>query len=64
MEQNSTTLGIKMSMGKETLTTVKENVLQNETIKIEKLFKSLTEMPTDFYSEERIDEPPQKREEL
>lgn len=64
MEQNSTTLGIKMSMGKETLTTVKENVLQNETIKIEKLFKSLTEMPSDFYSEERIDEPPQKREEL
>ena len=32
------------------------------TIEVEKLFKSLSEMPSDFYSEERVDEPPQERE--
>lgn len=43
---------------------IEEKELQDETIGIEKLFRSLSEMPSDFYSEDRIDEPPQEREEL
>ncbi|MCH4243979.1 hypothetical protein [Acinetobacter gerneri] len=53
-----------MSIEKEILPKIEENVLQNEIIGIEKLFNLLSEMPSDFYSEERIDEPPQEREEL
>ncbi|WP_165382058.1 hypothetical protein [Acinetobacter sp. WCHAc060025] len=53
-----------MTKEKETLPKIEENVLQDETIGIEKLFNSLSEMPFDFYSEEREDEPPQEREEL
>lgn len=30
---------------------------------VEKLFKSLSEMPSDFYFEERVDELPREREE-
>ncbi|WP_010113590.1 hypothetical protein [Acinetobacter sp. P8-3-8] len=37
---------------------------QEKTIEAEKLLKSLTEMPSDFYSEERVDEPPQEREDI
>lgn len=51
-----------MPIEKETTPKIEENVLQNETIDVEKLFKSLAEMPTDFYSEERVDEPPQDLE--
>lgn len=53
-----------MSAEKETLLGNKENIFQDQAIKVEKLFNLLSEMPSDFYSEERIDEPPQEREEL
>ncbi|WP_171264234.1 hypothetical protein [Acinetobacter sp. ANC 3832] len=53
-----------MTIEKPKLPKIEGKVLQNKTINIEKLFKSFSEMPTGFYSEERIDEPPQKREEL
>ncbi|MDQ9010305.1 hypothetical protein RFI36_11850 [Acinetobacter gerneri] len=48
----------------ESLYKIEENILQEETIKIEKLFSLLLELPSDFYSEEREDEPPQEREDL
>ena len=50
-----------MPIEKETPHKIEENVRQNETIDIEKLFKSLSEMPSDFYAETRVDEPPQER---
>lgn len=40
-----------MPIEKETLPKVEENVLQNETIKTENLFKVLSETPFDFYFE-------------
>ena len=51
-----------MLIEKETLPKIEENTVQNKTIEVEKLFKSLSVMPSDFYSEERVDEPPQERE--
>ena len=51
-----------MLIEKETLPKIEENTVQNKTIEVEKLFKSLSEMPSDFYPEERVDEPPQERE--
>ena len=51
-----------MLIEKETLPKIEENTVQNKTIEVEKLFKSLSEMPSDFYFEERVDEPPQERE--
>ena len=54
----------QMLIEKETLPKIEENTVQNKTIEVEKLFKSLSEMPSDFYSEERVDEPPQEREEF
>ena len=51
-----------MPIEKETLPKIEENTVQNKTIEVEKLFKSLSEKPSDFYSEERVDEPPQERE--
>lgn len=49
---------------KKTPPKIEENALQNETIGIEKLFKIFSEMSSDFYFEERVDELPQEREEL
>lgn len=37
---------------------------QEKTIEAEKLLKSISKMPSDFYSEERVDELPQEREEF
>lgn len=51
-----------MPIEKGTLPKVDENTIQEKSTKVEKLFKSLSEMPSDFYSEERVDEPPQERE--
>ncbi|WP_162893984.1 hypothetical protein [Acinetobacter soli] len=53
-----------MSLKKENPYKVEENQFQDETIKIEKLFKLLSEMPPDFCFEERKDEPPREREDL
>ena len=53
-----------MSIENETLPKIEEHAIQEKTANVDKLFKSLAEMPTDFYSEERIDESPQEREEL
>lgn len=36
----------------------------NEPITAERLLDVLSQMPDDFYEEERTDEPPQEREEL
>lgn len=36
----------------------------DKTRRAEKLFKTLSEMPSDFYVEERIGETPQKRDEF
>ena len=51
-----------MLIEKETLPKIEENTVQNKTIEVEKLFKSLSEMPSDFYSEKRVDELPRERE--
>lgn len=53
-----------MPIEKEALPTIEESVFQDETIKVEKLLKSLAEMPSDFYPEERVDELPQEREDI
>lgn len=52
-----------MLIEKEIFPKVKENNVQEKTIEVEKLFKSLSEMPSDFYFEKRIDELPREREE-
>ncbi len=52
-----------MPIEKETLSKIEENTVQEKTANVEKLFKSLSEMPSDFYSEERVDQLPQEREE-
>ena len=49
---------------KEILPKIEENTVYDETINIEKLYRLLSEMPDDFYEEERTDEPPQEREDL
>lgn len=43
---------------------VEENYMQGKMDVVEKLFKTLSEIPSDFYSEERVDEPLQEREEF
>lgn len=53
-----------MLIKKGKLPKIEENKVQEKTTCAEKLFKSLAEMPSDFSSEERIDEPPQKRDEF
>lgn len=54
-----------MPIEKRILPAIEKNNIQEITIKkVEKLFKSLSEMPSDFYSEERVDQSPQEREEL
>ena len=53
-----------MPIEKEILPKVKEINLQGKTIAVEKLFKALAEMPSDFYPEERVDELPQERENI
>ena len=47
---------------KKILPKVKEDNIQGRTIEVEKLFKSLSEMPSNFYSEKRVDELPRERE--
>lgn len=51
-----------MLIKKEIFPKVKDNEAPDNAIKVDKLFETLSEMPSDFYSEERIDEPPQERE--
>ncbi|MHC5171549.1 antitoxin [Acinetobacter johnsonii] len=41
-----------------------EVVLREKPITVDRLFKVLAQMPNDFYAEERVDEPPQEREEF
>ncbi|WP_165353069.1 hypothetical protein [Acinetobacter piscicola] len=53
-----------MIIKKEKRPKVKENTVLEKTTTVEILFKSLSEMPCDFYSEDRIEEPPQEREDL
>lgn len=53
-----------MPIDKEIFPKVEENTVQVKTIEVEKLFKALAEMPSDFYSETRIDEASQKQEDL
>ena len=39
-----------------------EVILREKPITVDQLFKVLAQMPDDFYTEERVDEPPQERE--
>ena len=41
-----------------------EVILREKPITVDRLFKVLAQMPNDFYAEERVDEPPQEREEF
>jgi antitoxin VapB len=41
-----------------------EVILREKPVTAERFFEVLAQMPNDFYSEERVDEPPQEREEL
>lgn len=41
-----------------------EVILREKPITAEHFFKVLAQMPEDFYAEERVDEPPQEREEF
>ena len=41
-----------------------EVILREKTVTVDRLFKVLAQMPNDFYAEERVDEPPQEREEF
>lgn len=41
-----------------------EVVLREKPITVDRLFNVLAQMPNDFYAEERVDEPPQEREEF
>lgn len=43
---------------------VEENTVQEKTTNVEKLFKIFSEMSSDFYFEERVDQSPQEREEF
>lgn len=53
-----------MLLEKETVPKVEESTLHDGVIKLEKLFQSLSEMPSDFYSETRVDEPSQERKDI
>ena len=53
-----------MPIEKETLSKIEENTVQEKTTNVEKLFKIFSEMSSDFYFEERVDQSPQEREEL
>lgn len=53
-----------MSTEKEMLPEIEEKTVQENTNNVEKLFKTLSEMPNDFYLEDREDEAPQNREKL
>ncbi len=54
-------LGNKMSLLRKTQS---DTVNSDESITAERLLNVLSQMPDDFYEEERTDEPPQEREEL
>lgn len=41
-----------------------EVILREKLVTVDRLFKVLAQMPNDFYAEERVDEPPQEREEF
>ena len=41
-----------------------EVILREKPVTADYLFKVLAQMPEDFYVEERVDEPPQEREEF
>ncbi|EPG35395.1 MULTISPECIES: antitoxin [Acinetobacter] len=41
-----------------------EVILREKPITAEHLFNVLAQMPDDFYAEERVDQPPQEREEF
>ena len=41
-----------------------EEILREKPVTVDRLFKVLAQMPNDFYAEERVDEPPQEREEF
>ena len=41
-----------------------EVILREKPITAERLFNVLAQMPDDFYEEERVDQPPQEREEF
>ncbi|OOW08744.1 antitoxin [Acinetobacter sp. MF4642] len=41
-----------------------EVILREKSVTVDRLFKVLAQMPNDFYAEERVDEPPQEREEF
>jgi len=39
-------------------------ILREKPVTVDRLFKVLAQMPNYFYAEERVDEPPQEREEF
>ena len=41
-----------------------EVILREKPVTVDRLFKVLAQMPNDFYAEEKVDEPPQEREEF
>ena len=41
-----------------------EVILREKPITVDRFFDVLAQMPDDFYIEERVDEPPQEREEF
>ena len=41
-----------------------EVILREKPVTVDRLFKVLAQMPNDFYAGERVDEPPQEREEF
>ena len=41
-----------------------EVILREKPVIVDRLFKVLAQTPNDFYAEERVDEPPQEREEF
>ena len=41
-----------------------EVILREKPVTVDRLYKVLAQMPNDFYAEERVDEPPQEREEF
>ena len=41
-----------------------EVILREKPVTVDRLFKVLAQMPNDFYAEERVDVPPQEREEF
>ena len=41
-----------------------EVILREKPVTVDRLFKVLVQRPNDFYAEERVNEPPQEREEF